>query len=84
MSLIFRPSTKHAFVRLLGVEHGLALAFALQCDQPQPFGYSPLGVVGVRAGGVSEPPPARPFSTIILSDNAQPIINKPLDASFIC
>ena len=36
-------------------------------------------MVGVRAGGVSEPPPARPFSTIILSDNAQPIINKPLD-----
>jgi hypothetical protein len=32
-----RPAQRCAYARLLGVGHGLALAFALQCDQPQPF-----------------------------------------------
>jgi hypothetical protein len=40
-------------------------------------------MVGVRAGGIATAVSPL-FSTIILSDSAQPIINEPHDASFIC
>jgi hypothetical protein len=40
-------------------------------------------MVGVRAGGIATAVSPL-FSTIILSDSTQPIINEPHDASFIC
>ena len=61
--------------------HGLVLGFALQCDQPQPFGPSPW--CGLRLGLASVVSPRQLARSSYQITRSRSSTNR-MDASFIC